>query len=142
MLDARDAVDLPRLRCESPPLPGEPDVRVAEAIRVARSFPSRGLALPREIALGKEADPEGLVLRLTGMEARFVMGVKDLDAASDVGRVLAKRPAESPRRSRWTCASWVRRSCRGSPTRRGRHRAETSRHGAGGVAPTETGPLG
>jgi cell division protein FtsQ len=95
VLDARDAVDLPRLRCESTPLPGEPDARIAEAIRVARSFPSRGLAMPREIALGKEADPEGLVLRLPGMEARFVMGVKDLDArVGMLAELLAKRPAE------------------------------------------------
>ena len=95
VLDARDAKDLPRLRCESTPLPGEPDSRIAEAIRVARSFPSRGLALPREIALGKEADPEGLVLRLPGMEARFVLGVKDLDArVGMLAELLAKRPAE------------------------------------------------
>ena len=95
VLDARDAKDLPRLRCENTPLPGEPDPRIAEAIRVARSFPSRGLALPREIALGSEADPEGLVLRLPGMEARFVMGAKDLDArVGMLAELLAKRPAE------------------------------------------------
>jgi cell division protein FtsQ len=95
VLDARDAKDLPRLRCENTPPPGEPDPRIAEAIRVARSFPSRGLALPREIALGKEADPEGLVLRLPGMQARFVMGVKDLDArVGMLAELLAKRPAE------------------------------------------------
>src|SRR5262249_21557273 len=80
VLDARDVNDLPRLRCESPPRPGEADTRIAEAIRVARSFPKRGLALPREIALGKEADPEGLVVRLPGLGARFVMGAHDLDA--------------------------------------------------------------
>jgi POTRA domain, FtsQ-type len=95
VLDARDAKDLPRLHCESTPLPGEPDPRIAEAIRVARSFPSRGLAMPREIALGKEADPEGLVLRLPGLEARFVFGAKDLDArVGMLAELLAKRPAE------------------------------------------------
>jgi hypothetical protein len=95
VLDARDAKDLPRLHCENTPPPGEPDVRIAEAIRVARSFPSRGLALPREIALGKEQDPEGLVLRLPGIEARFVLGAKDLDArVGMLAELLAKRPAE------------------------------------------------
>jgi hypothetical protein len=95
VLDARDAKDLPRLRCESTPPPGEPDQRIAEAIRVARSFPTRGLALPREIALGSERDPEGLVLRLPGMEARFVFGKKDLDArVGMLAELLAKRPAE------------------------------------------------
>ena len=95
VLDARDAKDLPRLRCENTPPPGEPDPRIAEAIRVARSFPKRGLAMPREIALGKEQDPEGLVLRLPGMDARFVMGAKDLDArVGMLAELLAKRPAE------------------------------------------------
>ncbi len=95
VLDAREAKDLPRLRCESTPPPGEPDHRIAEAIRVARTFPSRGLAMPREIALGKEADPEGLVVRLPGMEARFVMGADDLDArVGMLAELLAKRPAE------------------------------------------------
>jgi len=95
VLDASDAKDLPRLRCENAPPPGEADARIAEAIRVARSFPARGLALPREIALGKEQDPEGLVLRLPGIEARFVFGAKDLDArVGMLAELLAKRPAE------------------------------------------------
>jgi cell division protein FtsQ len=95
VLDTSDAKDLPRLRCASTPPPGEPDARIAEAIRVARSFPSRGLALPREIALGPERDPEGLVLRLPGMEARFVLGAQDLDArVGMLAELLAKRPAE------------------------------------------------
>lgn len=95
VLDAGSAKDLPRLRCENAPPPGEADARIAEAIRVARTFPSRGLALPREIALGKEQDPEGLVLRLPGIEARFVFGAKDLDArVGMLAELLAKRPAE------------------------------------------------
>ena len=95
VLDASSAKDLPRLRCENAPPPGEADARIAEAIRVARSFPARGLALPREIALGKEQDPEGLVLRLPGIEARFVLGAKDLDARVGLlAELLAKRPAE------------------------------------------------
>ena len=95
VLDARDAKDLPRLRCDSAPPPGEADTRIAEAIRVARTFPKRGLAMPREIALGKEADPEGLVVRLPGIAARFVMGAQDLDArVGMLAELLAKRPAE------------------------------------------------
>jgi cell division protein FtsQ len=95
VLDANEAKDLPRLRCESTPPPGEADARIAEAIRVVRSFPSRGLALPREIALGSERDPEGLVLRLPGMQARFVLGAEDLDArVGMLAELLAKRPAE------------------------------------------------
>ena len=59
------------------------------------THPSRGLALPREIALGKEQDPEGIVLRLPGIEARFVFGAKDLDArVGMLAELLAKRPAE------------------------------------------------
>jgi POTRA domain, FtsQ-type len=95
VLDAREAQDLPRLRCAETPPPGEADERLAEAIRVARSLPSRGLAMPREIALGSEHDPEGLVLVLPGMNARFVLGAEDLDArVGMMAELLAKRPAE------------------------------------------------
>ena len=95
VLDARDAQDLPRLVCAQTPPPGEADARLAEAIRVARSLPSRGLAMPREIALGSERDPEGLVLVLPGMNARFVLGAEDLDArVGMMAELLAKRPAE------------------------------------------------
>ena len=98
VLDARDAVDLPRLRCESTPLPGEPDARIAEAIRVARSFPSRGLALPREIALGKEADPEGLVLAAAGHAGALRDGREGpRRARRDVGRA-AREAARGGRR--------------------------------------------
>jgi cell division protein FtsQ len=95
VLDAREAKDLPRLRCASTPPPGEADPRLAEAIRVARTLPQRGLALPREIALGSERDPEGLVLRLPGIEARFVLGADDLDARiGKMAELLKQRPAE------------------------------------------------
>jgi cell division protein FtsQ len=95
VLDASEAKDLPRLRCAETPPPGEADARLAEAIRVARSLPARGLAMPREIALGPERDPEGLVLKLPGVEARFVLGAEDLDArVGMMAELLAKRPAE------------------------------------------------
>ena len=142
VLDARDAKDLPRLRCENAPPPGEPDPRIAEAIRVARTFPSRGLALPREIALGKEQDPEGLVLRLPGIEARFVIRREgSRRARRDVGRA-AREAARGGRRGGLggPALRWGRRSCRARPTRRGRRK----RVGAapGGVASTEPGPRG
>jgi cell division protein FtsQ len=95
VLDSREAGDLPRLRCDNAPPPGEPDERLAEAIRVARSLPERGLALPREIELKGERDPEGLVLRLPGLEARFVLGAENLDErVAAMAELLAKRPAE------------------------------------------------
>jgi cell division protein FtsQ len=95
VLEPREAEDLPRLRCESAPPPGGADERLAEAIRVARSLPERGLALPREIAVGSESDPEGLVLRLPGMETRFVLGAEDYDARVEVmAELLEKRPAD------------------------------------------------
>ena len=95
VLDSGEASDLPRLRCEDAPPPGEADARIAEAIRLARSLPKRGLALPREIELGAESDPEGVVLRLPGIDARFVLGSEDLDArVGKKAELLAKRPAE------------------------------------------------
>lgn len=95
VLDSREAQDLPRLRCEDTPPPGEADARIAEAIRVARSLPDRGLALPREIELKAKRDPEGLVLRLPGLDARFVLGDEELDArVGKMAELMAKRPAE------------------------------------------------
>jgi len=95
VLDSNEARDLPRLRCEDTPPPGEADARIAEAIRVARSLPDRGLALPREIELKGERDPEGLVLRLPGLDARFVLGDQELDArVGKLAELMAKRPAE------------------------------------------------
>jgi POTRA domain, FtsQ-type len=95
VLEAREADGLPRLRCVSTPPPGEADPRLAEAIRVGRSLPERGLAMPTEIALGGERDPEGVVLRLPGIEARFVLGAEDFDARiAAMAELLAKRPEE------------------------------------------------
>ncbi len=95
VLDPREAEGLPRLRCKSTPPPGEADARLAEAIRVGRSLPERGLAMPTEIALGGERDPEGLVLRLPGIDARFVLGAEDFEARiAAMAELLAKRPEE------------------------------------------------
>lgn len=95
VLGEREAEPLPRLRCENQPPPGEPDARLAEAIRVARSLPERGLALPREIVVGDESDPEGLVLRLPGLDARFVLGSGELDArVRKMAELMKHRPAE------------------------------------------------
>jgi cell division protein FtsQ len=95
VLDSREARDLPRLRCEDTPPPGEADARIAEAIRVARSLPERGLSLPREIELKGARDPEGLVLRMPGLDARFVLGDEEFDArVGKMVELMAKRPAE------------------------------------------------
>lgn len=95
VLEPREAEALPRLRYPDAPPPGEPDPRIAEAIRVARSLPDRGLSLPREILLASERDPEGLALRLPGLEARFVLGAEEHDArVRKLAELLKHRPAE------------------------------------------------
>jgi cell division protein FtsQ len=95
VLDSHEARDLPRLRCENTPPPGEADARIADAIRLARSLPKRGLAMPRVIEVGNAGDPEGLVLRLPGLDARFVLGAEDLEArVGKMVELLAKQPAE------------------------------------------------
>lgn len=95
VLDSHEARDLPRLRCENTPPPGEADARIADAIRLARTLPKRGLSMPREIEVGSAGDPEGLVLRLPGLDARFVLGAEDLEArVGKMVELLAKQPAE------------------------------------------------
>ena len=95
VLEPSEAESLPRLETAHAPPPGQPDPRLAEAIRVARSLPERGLELPTTIELGDDADPEGVVLRLPGHDARFVLGQEDLDARVEVlVELMAHRAAE------------------------------------------------
>ena len=95
VLEAEEAEQLPRLRCDRTPPPGEPDERLAQAIRIARSLPERGLDLPEEIAVGDELDPEGVVLRLPGLQARVVLGNESFDERVDLlAELLAQRKTE------------------------------------------------
>lgn len=95
VLEEREAENLPRLRLSDAPLPGEADERLAEAIRVARTFPDRGLALPRLVELSPSGNPEGLVMRLPGLDARIVLGSEELDSrVMALAELLRKRPAE------------------------------------------------
>jgi len=95
VLEADEAEALPRLKCASAPPPGQPDERLAQAIRVARSLPERGLDLPEEIAVGDERDPEGVVLRLPGLSARVVLGTEEFDERLGVlAELLAQRKSE------------------------------------------------
>ena len=95
VLEPEEASRLPRLRCENAPPPGEPDERLATAIRVARSLPQRGLDLPEEIAVGDARDPEGVVLRLPGLAPRVVLGNEEFDERLGLlAELLAQRKSE------------------------------------------------
>ena len=95
VLEAEEARALPRLKVASAPPPGQPDERLARAIRVARSLPDRGLELPEEIAVGDERDPEGVVLRLPGLPPRVVLGNEEFEERVAVlVELLAQRKSE------------------------------------------------
>lgn len=95
VLDEAEAGDLPRLRCAAAPPPGKADPRLAEAIRLAHSLPDRGLPRPSEVAVTAEGDPEGLVLRLPGLDARFVLGNEKFDdRVAVMAELVEARPAE------------------------------------------------
>jgi len=95
VLEADEARALPRLKCDNAPPPGQPDARLAQAIRVARSLPERGLELPEEITVGDERDPEGVVLRLPGLTPRVVLGNEELDERVGLlAELLAQRKSE------------------------------------------------
>ena len=75
--------------------PGEPDPRLAEAVRLARRLPELGLAPPRQVEVAAEGDERGYSLRLAGADTRVVLGREDLAARLDgFARLLALRPDE------------------------------------------------
>jgi len=84
---------LPRLVPAGSVTPREPSLRLAEAVRLAHRLPDLGLALPAEVTIAAEDDPEGLTFRLAALPARFVLGHDDLDARlEDLVHLLASNP--------------------------------------------------
>jgi cell division septal protein FtsQ len=73
--------------------PREVSPRIAEAVRLARRLPELGLAVPAEVSVAADADPEGYRLALPELPARILLGHTDLDArVADLAALLAARP--------------------------------------------------
>ena len=73
--------------------PGERNLQLATAVRLAHRLPELGLAPPRQVTIAAEDDPRGYELTLAALDARIVLGRSDLDARLDaLARLLAARP--------------------------------------------------
>lgn len=84
---------LPHLVSAGPITVREPSAGLAEAVRIAHRLPALGLALPAEVAIAADGDPEGFTLRLPELTTRFVVGREDIDARLDeLVHLLARRP--------------------------------------------------
>lgn len=66
--------ELPRVRLDGKVALGEPDARLAAALELAYRLPEHGLAVPLEVQVAREGDPEGFSLRLPGLAGRVVLG--------------------------------------------------------------------
>jgi hypothetical protein len=74
----------------TPVAPGEPDAGLAAAVALAGRLPDFGLAVPTRIRVQAPDDPEGFILGLAGLPARFVLGREDLDdRLAGLARLLA-----------------------------------------------------
>lgn len=91
--DAETLAGLPQLRAAAPVAAQDPNPQLAEAIRLAYRLAALGLALPAEVSIAAETDPEGFALRFASLPPRFVLGREDLDARiEELANLLARRP--------------------------------------------------
>jgi cell division septal protein FtsQ len=92
-VDAKTLTGLPRLRSATPVAAREPNPQLAEAVRLAYRLPALGLALPDEVSVSAETDPEGFALHFASLSPRFVLGRDALDdRIEQLARLLARRP--------------------------------------------------
>jgi cell division protein FtsQ len=130
---------LPRLVTSQAPEPGVPDALRAEAARLPERLPALGLAAPEEIRVAPPGDPEGVSLRLPGLDGLVVLGREALDQRlRDLAKLLALRPDEASRAARIDLRFADQAVLRSAAAREGPQGAARS----GGVAPPSTRSAG
>lgn len=91
--DGETLAGLPRLAVAGPVLPHQASARLADAVRLAYRLPEVGLALPAEVSVAAEGDPEGFALRLASLAPRIVLGTEDPNPRLEqLVRLLAQQP--------------------------------------------------
>jgi cell division septal protein FtsQ len=89
--DSDSLMGLPVLVVGDSVAPREANARLAEAVHLAYRLPELGLALPAEISIASDGDPEGFALRFNSISPRFVLGRRDLDERLDhLARLLSR----------------------------------------------------
>jgi hypothetical protein len=90
--DRETLAGLPRLAAAGSVRPHQPSARLADAVQLAYRLPEIGLALPAEVSIAAEGDPEGFALRFAALAPRFVLGREDLNERLDqLAELLARR---------------------------------------------------
>jgi cell division septal protein FtsQ len=91
--DRETLAGLPRLAAAESVRPHQASARLADAVSLAYRLPEIGLALPTEVSIGAEGDPEGFALRFASLAPRFVLGREDLDERLEqLASLLARQP--------------------------------------------------
>jgi cell division septal protein FtsQ len=89
---------LPRVLAEKAPERGAPDPLRVEAAKLATRLPELGLAAPAEVKIAPPDDPQGVTLRLPGLEPVVVLGRESLDSRlRDLAKLLELRRDEASR---------------------------------------------
>jgi len=89
---------LPRVLAEKAPERGAPDPLRVEAAKLATRLPELGLAAPEEVKIAPPDDPQGVTLRLPGLEPVVVLGRESLDSRlRDLAKLLELRHDEASR---------------------------------------------
>lgn len=92
---------LPRLVASEAPERGAPDPLRAEAAQLAERVTALGLATPEEVRVAPPGDPEGVSLRLPGLDGVVVLGREALEQRlRDLARLLELQPDEASRAAR------------------------------------------
>lgn len=141
----RDGRPFARLRAEAEPglteivaggelRPGEPDRRLAEAVRLARRLPELGLAPPRQVEVAPEGDARGYALRLAAPDTSVVLGREDpAERLDGFARLFALRPGDVAAAAEIDVRFAGQSVLRGAPARDGS--AETAPGRGRGAAP-------
>jgi cell division septal protein FtsQ len=89
---------LPRVLAEKAPERGAPDPLRVEAAKLTTRMPELGLAAPDEVKIAAPDDPQGVTLRLPGLEPMVVLGRDALDERlRDLAKLLELRRDEASR---------------------------------------------
>jgi cell division protein FtsQ len=119
---------------------GEADPRLAAALELDAALRERGLARPAEVRVAAADDPDGLSLRLPGLDARIVLGWDEPDARLDaLAQLLAAGAPELADAVSLDLRFADRAVLRHEPSRNGAAKAADSR---GGAAPSGPRPPG
>jgi len=131
---------LPRLLAEKAPERGAPDPLRVEAAHLATQLSELGLAAPDEVKIAEPGDPQGVTLRLQGLEPVVVLGRESLDSRlRDLAKLLELRRDEVSRAAEVDLRFADQAVLRSAATREGSRDAAVTGRGGPSPAPRSAG---